>query len=56
VSNKKGSGGRWFFNVIGVLAPAIIFIFIWFPVIDHYYVSNVVITDNMPSYLTKVVA
>ena len=47
MSNKNGSVGRWFFNVIGVLAPAIIFIFIWFPLIAHYFVSNVSITEDM---------
>lgn len=34
-------------NSISYLLPVLVFAAIWFPVIDHYYVSNVVITDKM---------
>jgi len=47
MSNKKGSGVLWFYNVIGLLVPAIVMIIIWFPLITHYFVSNIEITEDM---------
>jgi len=34
-------------NAIGILVPAIVFVAIWFPLIAHYYVPNIVITEDM---------
>jgi len=37
---------RFLLTIVCYLSPALIFVFIWFPVIDHYYVPNSVITDE----------
>jgi len=47
ITYEKVSDGRLFFNVIGMLVPAIVFVVIWFPLIAYYYVPNVSITESM---------
>jgi len=47
MDSSKNLGARWPLNVIGVLAPTIVFVAIWFPLIAHYFVPNVSITEDM---------
>lgn len=37
---------RFLLNIVCYLSPALIIVFIWLPVIDHYHVSNSDITDE----------
>jgi len=54
IGNKIEPDARWLFNVIGILAPAIVFIIVWFSLITHYFVPSIEITEDVTDTARRV--